>query len=370
MTAVPVVFVSSHAKERGSERYLEILLQGLGPAWISDVVCLEGGPFVRRLQAMRLEPRVIHTTRHWPGILRSAWSLRRLLLRRGVRVVHANGVKAALVGALAVVGTGTRLVWVKHDFAWDGVLTRAVGRAASRIIGVSEAVVADLRPRLSAKIRVVHNAVPEMALDRSAERNRLLSLVGASADAKLVALVGSLHPVYGHLEMLAVAPRLIERLPTTRLIFVGGDDPSTGAYGSEVRTRVRELQLERAVAFLGHREDAVSLIAGSDVLAIPSVPWGRSRKGAGFPFVALEGLALGTPIVAYSEGGIPELLGPCGMLVRRGDRDALLEATVRVIEDEGLRHRVARCGIGRSRALFSPARVVGAMADEYLRVAG
>src|SRR5262249_38543235 len=78
--AVPVTFLSSHAQLGGSERYLELLLDRLGPDWVHGVVSLEDGPFVGRLRA-RGHPVLVLPTPARLGILPAAWRLRRLLRR-------------------------------------------------------------------------------------------------------------------------------------------------------------------------------------------------------------------------------------------------------------------------------------------------
>src|SRR5262245_35871222 len=97
---VPVVFVSSHAGEGGSERYLEALVGHLGPAWVRAVVVLDEGPFVDRLRAAGVTVEVVPTGRR-AGIASGAVRLRAVLRRLEPAVVHANGVKAALVSGLA-----------------------------------------------------------------------------------------------------------------------------------------------------------------------------------------------------------------------------------------------------------------------------
>src|SRR5215211_7744255 len=95
--SVPVVFVSSHAKTGGSERYLETIVGELGPSWAKRVVSLEAGPLADRLRAAGVPVEALPTSARPWGILRSARRLRRVLSRERPAVVHANGIKAALV---------------------------------------------------------------------------------------------------------------------------------------------------------------------------------------------------------------------------------------------------------------------------------
>src|SRR5688572_18732276 len=156
---VAVSFVVSHARLGGAERYLELLLDGLGPEWVHDVVCLGDGPFVARLRERGHRVDVVPAGRRI-GLLAGAWRPRRRLLRRRPAVVHANGTKAALVCALATPATGIPVIWVKHDHFMDGRLTDLIALRCRRVVGVSAAVGATFRPALRDRLDVVHNGVP------------------------------------------------------------------------------------------------------------------------------------------------------------------------------------------------------------------
>src|SRR5688572_6316070 len=173
--AVPVAFVSSHATLGGSEHYLELLLGALGPSWRCAVLALADGPFVAQLEAAGVPVTVIATGRR-AGMLRSAVRLRRALRAASPAVVHANGIKAALVATLASLAGGPPVVWVKHDYSRDGRLTRFVGRRCRRIVGVSTAVTESLGGELADRIRVVPPGLPDRAVDRVRARTALSAL--------------------------------------------------------------------------------------------------------------------------------------------------------------------------------------------------
>ena len=72
--------------------------------------------------------------------------LRRRLRRDPPEVVHANGLKAALVSVLATMGTRLPVLWVKHDFSFDGRLAALVARRCRIVVTVSAAVAETFDP--------------------------------------------------------------------------------------------------------------------------------------------------------------------------------------------------------------------------------
>ena len=133
---------------------------------------------------------------------------------------------------------------------------------------------------------------------------------------------GALVLVVGHLiprkdPLLALESFALGAPADAELVFVG-----TGSLERELRRRVRELELESRVQFLG--EQAVQTLpwwyAACDVLLLTS-----SREGR--PNVVLEALACGRPVVATRAGGTAELLeGFAGALVDSRDPELLARA--------------------------------------------
>jgi glycosyltransferase involved in cell wall biosynthesis len=369
MDSLPVSFVSSHAKLGGSERYLETLLGQLGHAWTAGIVSLEEGPLAARLRDLGYPLEVFPTSGRWASLLWSAWRLRRTLLRTRPAVVHANGIKAALVAVLATVGTRLPIVWVKHDHSWDGPLAIAIALRCRLIVGVSRAVTSVFSGRIAQHVRVAYTGMVPPDVDRRQGRAALLAALAAREGARIVGIVGYLAPGKGQHELVEVAPELLRRLPNARFALVGAENPSAPGYETELRRRVTELGLDGTVRFLGHRDDALTLIAGLDVVVVTTLPRGRVRGGEGFGLAALEALALGTPVVGYDAGALREVVGECGALVPPGDRAALVEALYRVFLEDSTSQRMARCGRYRARSLFSQERWIERMKEYYREAA-
>ena len=72
-------------------------------------------------------------------------------------------------------------------------------------------------------------------------------------------------------------------------------------------------------------ETLARTLARHRVLAIPSI------CEEGFPLVALEGAACGCAVISTDGGGLPEAIGPCGIVVRRADAMAFAEGLERLL---------------------------------------
>jgi len=212
-------------------------------------------------------------------------------------------------------------------------------------------------------VRVIHTGLPPIEVDRAAGR-ALLAPPGSALAGPVIGLVGSFHPVKGHMAFLDGFGLVRRVIPEASAVFVGGVDPSVPEQEGRVRARVAELGLEPYVRFLGHRDDALDLIAGLDVVVIPS-----QAGTEGLPLVSLEAQSIGTPVVAHAVGGLPEALGPCGVLVPPGDARALAGGLVQVIGDARARERLVGCARRRIRARFSRAGMVAGMKACYVDAA-
>ena len=359
--AVPVTFVSSHAHLGGEEGYLTTLLEELGPAWIQEVIVLEDGPLVPQLAEYPLH--VLPTSRR-AGIAVSAWRLRRHLRRTRPALVHANGIKAALVCALA----GAPFVWLKHDFSWDGKLARFIGRRSRLVVGVSAAVTETFEGT-GVEVKVLHTGIRAIHADRAQGRRRLVEALGPSEPTAVAAIAARVDPTKGHGEVLAVLPEILQRVPGFRLAIMGAEHAPHLEHAAALRRQVTERGLDEAVTFLGYREDAVELISGCDAVLIPSIVGEGGLGREGFPLTALEAMAVGTPVVGYDHGGLPELVGDCGVLVPPGDRASLRDAILEVVGDEDIRARLASCGPERVATRFALPRFVQEMKERYREAA-
>ena len=250
MAPVKVAFVSSHASLGGAERYLELLLGALGPDWVSGVVCLASGPFVDVLRGHGYPTAVLPTSPRAPGILRSSWGLRRLLAKTKPAVVHANGVKAALVAVLATRGSSVPVIWVKHDFSWDGPRARRLGQRCAQVVGVSRAVNETFHSDPSIERHVVHNGLAPVPIDRREGRRRLGEALAPDTPTAVVLPRRPVRPVQGPPGDARDRARPRRADPGLRFALLGDEVEPHLEYAQSLRREVEELGLGGFVRFL------------------------------------------------------------------------------------------------------------------------
>jgi len=75
--------------------------------------------------------------------------------------------------------------------------------------------------------------------------------MGESPGVLVVCLVGRLHPVKGHFDLLEAATELIQELPDLRLAFMGAEDHAVPGHAEFLQERAAANGLGDSVCFSG-----------------------------------------------------------------------------------------------------------------------
>jgi glycosyltransferase involved in cell wall biosynthesis len=274
------------------------------------------------------------------------WSIVRAV-RRHIRqfgpfdIVHGHSSKGGAIARLAAFGTGAAACYTLHGlimmdpllprWKWLMYLSIELGMAAwtRRVIAVSpEEQRAAVRLGFGrSKVVMVPNGIGEMRL---ATRAQARGAMGVPDDAIVIGFVGRLVEQKAPEILIQAFATTARAQPRARLALVGN-----GPLERPTRELASRLGIFDKIIWLGER-DARGVLAGFDLFAL------SSRK-EGLPYVVLEAMAAGLPVVATTSAGSEILVipGVNGAVVPPDDAPAFARALIELTTDP---IKMARCG--------------------------
>ncbi|HEY8666897.1 MAG TPA: glycosyltransferase family 4 protein [Tepidisphaeraceae bacterium] len=320
--------------------------------------------FEGRLSAMKTLRRhaIPMRTGIHPSDFAVARKIRNYLREHGpFDAIHGHSSKGGALARLAAFGTGTPAHYTLHGLImmdpglarWKRMFYLAVELALSlrtaRIVAVSpeEARAATRLGLDKSRVVLIPNGVGPAKLTPRADARREL---GVSSDSVVTGFVGRLVDQKAPDVLLRAFARAVDAAPNARLAMVGA-----GPLEGDLRALSQELNIADKIIWLGER-DAREVLAAFDIFAL------SSRK-EGLPYVVLEAMAAGLPVVATSSAGVEILIEPgvSGNVIAPNDAIAFGDALARLSCDGGLRHRFGQAALERA-GRFS----VDAMVDRTL----
>jgi glycosyltransferase involved in cell wall biosynthesis len=344
----------------GAERSLAELLPGLVDAGIEPTVaCLRRRPGGVEDDVLARGFDVRFLPEGWVGRTRA---LRRLIHEVSPSLVQTTLAEASLVARFAAARTGVPVLTslVNQSYNPDKLTDPHVRPSAVRAVWAVDAWSAR---RLTAHFHAITWAVKRWAvealrvpsdrvtvIERGRDAGRLglpgperraeaRARLAIPADAEVVVAVGRQEFQKGHRFLLEAMSRVADARPSAVLLLAGRE----GAETDHLRSLADRAPLDRAVRFLGHRNDLPDVLAASDVFAFPSL-W------EGLGGVLIEAMALGLPIAASDLEPVREVVedGRCAELVPPRGSDELAAAIVSLLGD---RPRAAALG-ARGREIY------------------
>lgn len=296
-----------------------------------------------------LEEALPHLLAVDPEDAAQAVELASLVVAHGVDHLHAHFASVATtVARLAARMAGVTYSFTAHakDLFHDEVNPTELEQKlvdAAAVVTISDYNLSFLRSTYGARAdRVVriYNGLDLEALLPSMPLRRPPRVVG----------VGRLVEKKGFDRLIDAIALMARDARKVRLDIVGA-----GPEEEALRARAAALGLTDVVTFHGPlpQGKVMALVKRAAALAAPCVV-GVDGNRDGLPTVVLEGLALGTPVVATPITGIPEAVvdGRTGILVPEGDVTALAAALGTLIDQPELRCSLAQAGRRHVEANF------------------
>jgi glycosyltransferase involved in cell wall biosynthesis len=333
-----IVFVSCAAYAGGAEKYIELLVCGLDRERYEPVLVTPGKIGLEQLRSALNEAGVRSETTEGRSLSSAGGArlLSRILRRLRPDIVHINmpgpfDCSYGLPASLAALAGDGKIVTTEHlpmvrSFAKAKFLRSIHMRHVSRFITVSEDNSKHLVENHGVpreKIRVVYNGIPDPGLKDGGKE--------AGGDTVNLLAAGALEERKGQMVLLSAMERLPERIH----LSIAGQGPMRG----EIESQIASGRYGGRVTLLGRVDDMLRLMSQSDILVVPSLMEAT-------PYVILEAMAAGRPVVASDIFGIPEQVedGVTGILIPPGNEVSIAEAVQRLASDRVLMRSMGKAG--------------------------
>lgn len=339
---------------RGGQRQVLLLarsLRDLGDEPL--VVAPVHAPLVERAHEAGLATAAAPMRNDWD--LRSGKRIRSLVKTWKPHFVHAHDARAHAIALLALAGTDTPLIVTRRVTFRPKSVRLKYGNRVTQFIAISDAVRQSMVDSGVEKnrIEVVHSGVPHPQIESPVDWR---SKFGWSRDSVIVGVVGAMTAEKGiDLIEQVVLALPIEAVKRTKFVFLGGKETGLKKIGARPGSAGADAY---HAGFVTGIYDAM---AGLDMLWHPSLEEGLGTS-------LLDALALKVPPIAFSVGGIPEIIehDQQGLLAKAGDIQQFAHFHELMLEDS---HRKRLADAGPDRAdRFSVANMTQKTVQVYERV--
>lgn len=359
----------------GGERHVLLLLEAFRNSPLRlQLVVFHDGRLAKEARALGFPVHLIE--KRFRGDFSTTFRLMGLIKRERADIVHTHLVGANLYGRIAGrLSRHARVISTLHYVSPSAMapdessLSQSIifhadlwtSRLCDRLIATSDHLRGALvvRGMRSEKVVTIRNGVDLEALqpqpaDPAAVRREL----GLAPDTPLVGVVGSFLPVKRFDLFLKAAQRVAADHPDAVFLVVGD-----GGLRAELEAQASALGIENRVLFPGFRDDVPRVLSALDVFVL-------SSDSEGTPYVVVEAMAMGKPVVATKAGGVPEQVrtGTEGFLVDCGDDAGLASGISRLLSDDALRAEMGRRARARAEREFSQAKAVEQLQAVYREV--
>jgi len=309
----------------GAERIVYQLSSDLKDEFDSVHVASTGGLWESELAAQGIQHHKILDidSKNPVTVLKLLFSIHQIIKQKGITIVHTHHRMAAFyIRLLKLVHPKLIHVYTAHNVFKDKLPLYGFALKNAKSVAVGEAVNKNLKEDVGiTDSRVIYNGVVLKETDEQVDEI-------ISYDGIKLGCIARLSEQKG-LTYLLDAMSLLT-IKDIRLFIVG-----EGELREELENKVKELNLQDSVIFLGYRKDIVECINSFDFCVLPSV-------FEGFGLVAIEAFMNSKTLVATDIPGLNEVVtNKNGILVPAKDPAALASAIDKLAMDATLRQELA-----------------------------
>jgi glycosyltransferase involved in cell wall biosynthesis len=368
------------------------------PGWKLDLIVSEDGPLATRAKALGASTTILpfpdslarlgdsslntnpgsgrlnllrHSIFATPAASAYVSRLRKALRELQPDVIHTNGFKMHLLGALAKPRT-VPLVWHIHDYLQSRVFMAGLMKLArarcSAIVVNSDSVGQDVVATIGNGIpqQTIHNGIDTLVFSPEGERLDLDSIAGlspAKPETIRVGLVATFAHWKGHEVFLQALALIDPELPLRAYIIGDALYQTEGSQVSiaELKAMSQRLGVENRVGFTGFAAEPAAALRSLDIVVH------ASTQPEPFGLVIVEAMACGRAVVVSAAGGAKELIedGVNALAHEPGNAEQLAARITQLEKDPDLRARLGAAGRATVEQRFDRRRLARELIPVY-----
>ena len=309
---------------------------------------------------------------------KAIWQLVGILRRWKADILHTHHFDQAVIGWLATrIHPATRLIIGRHysDAIYrlpaQGIsenkkrallrIEQMTNRRATRIIVPSSfirEILRDWQKIPEHKIDLIpYGFDPEKYETFPAETVRAIREELQMEGRFVIGTFARLSEEKGHRFLVRALSKVRDRIGNILWLIVG-----EGSERAAIEREIAASGLGNNIRLTGWRRDGIKIMAAVDAVVQPTLQEAFSQA-------MVEALWLGKPLIMTDVSGAPDIIreGHNGMLVPRGDSEALADAIIHLAGDESLRARLGSAGRAYVKENLVIDKVIARYEEAYLR---
>jgi len=386
-----ILYVITQSELGGAQKNVLDLAVGLKNKHEILVAAGGDGPFFEQLRKnqvpcarLKYLRRAINPYFDLLGLL----EIKKLIQKEEPDILHLHSSKAGILGSIAAStlqlrsGHKLKIIYTVHG----AVFTAAFSAMAQKIFLWLEKYTAKFKDKIicvsandkklwleygaaeEGKLTVIHNGIAAEKIDfleREEARKNLNDKFPISNKAlnlndknlKIIGTIANLYPEKGLAHLIKAAKIMNKNTMAPEAIFVVIGE---GKEREMLEGMIKERNLENRFFLVGALPQAAQYLKAFDVFVLPSIK-------EGFPYVLLEAMAAGLPIVSSLIGGTPEIIknGEDGFLILSKNPKILAERIADILDNPELAEKLSEKAREKVRE-FSVERMVEETERVYL----
>jgi len=304
-------------------------------------------------------------------LIKSIHKFKIWIQREKIDLVHTNSIHYNFISGVACKLAGISSIWhirTPQTRSWrrggpflvEGFLAACL---ASRFIANSYFTKNTFHKSWIKKTSVIWNAIDVDFIQNNLKKGQLRQIAHVPDKNKLVGVIGIISKRKGLDRFIQLAGQVSEKNENVNFVIIGGAHNDIDIrVRDDLIKRTKQLGIENKVYFTGDLADAACYACDIDVFFMCSSPGTET-----FGLVVIEAMAAGTPVVAFGNDAMPEIIeqDKTGFMVQDGDIDSAVRQVCKLLDDEGLSGNFAANSINRVKRCFDRSCLINSIEKMY-----